>query len=129
MKRIFLFYLLCSFVSLTAQTWTWDSLAYQSHRKLCKDKYYGIYSYSDSTILKLHPNGGKVFSLALPANATITSVAASGDSTFFVGGSFTGTCAIGSNILTNHGSTDLFVAHFKSNGNLIWVRTLGSREN
>jgi hypothetical protein len=128
MKKIYLLCLLCSFVTLQAQTWTWDSLAYQSQRKLCKDKYYGIYSYFDSTIIKLHPHGGKLYSLTLPSNVNISSIATCNDSTFFVGASFTGSCTIGSNVLISRGSSDLFIAHYQPNGNLIWIRTLGSKE-
>ena len=44
----------------------------------------------------------------------------------YVTGSFSGTTSLGGQTLTSNGATDIFIAKFSSNGNLVWAKSFGS---
>ena len=44
----------------------------------------------------------------------------------YVTGSFSATTSIGGQTLTSIGATDIFIAKFSSNGNLVWAKSFGS---
>ncbi|RFP63487.1 T9SS C-terminal target domain-containing protein [Hymenobacter lapidiphilus] len=50
------------------------------------------------------------------------------DGTFYAVGSFTGTTSVGGNPLVAKGSSDGYVAKYTAEGNVLWVRQLGSTE-
>jgi hypothetical protein len=56
----------------------------------------------------------------------ISSLASASDTELFISGNFTHKAIIGGQEISSKGSTDMFVAKFDKNGEVMWVRSFGS---
>ncbi|TKD00333.1 hypothetical protein [Polyangium fumosum] len=77
-----------------------------------------------AAIGKLDADGKPIFSTML--GATVSGMAAGGDDTLVVTGSYNGTLVLGGATLTSAGATDVFVAKLDGSGAPLWARSFGS---
>ncbi len=131
----FLLLLLKISAPLQAQTWQWNKSVYAatgqaSLLRLCKDKYHNIYSHSvnGSVLEKFASNGVMIWRKIFPTNLSIDRIACGQDSAFYLIGSFTGSLSIGNSTIQSLGQQDICIAHFSPSGNLIWLRSMGCKD-
>ncbi|MGC8829316.1 MAG: immunoglobulin domain-containing protein [Verrucomicrobiia bacterium] len=94
---------------------------------------------SDILILKYSPNGDLIWlkQAGGPGNDLPTSVAIGDDNSIYVGGFYEGSASFGTTNISQSDSssgimqtgTDIFVAKYNSNGELIWVKSFGGAGN
>ena len=81
---------------------------------------YGVVSYHT----KLSTSGNVIWSKKI--NAKVSGIATNDAGSSYITGYFTGTASMGSGIvLTSAGGSDMMIARYNGNGNVIWARSAG----
>lgn len=84
-------------------------------------------------ITKFDASGNILWTKSLNINASfpirVIKLETDANRNIIVGGSFFGDITVGPNSFTNQGGSDIFIAKYDPNGNMLWVQTLGGRNS